>query len=410
MIKVAIFFTSASGQQIPAGELIVSDPDSQGRLQGQFRYHQSYLSSPFAIPLDPIHLPLSSEILDANRPQSGVHGVFEDSLPDDWGRKIMIRRYMLPRDKQRVPHYLQLLQGNGLGALSYGEGEKPLSATTTIDTCHLTQLQELAQKFEEDPVAVEDNFALLFQAGSSPGGARPKALIQDGQHEYIAKFASIRDQFAVVPLEAATMELAQLAGLSVAETKRVPCGETDILLVKRFDVHKNGGRHHLISMQTLLAADGYYTCGYRDMARVIRQVSDHVQQDLLQLYKQLVFNVLLGNTDDHLKNFCMMHNEKGWQLTPAYDLVPNIPLNQEHSLFINDSYQPPNRAALIREASSFLLKKKPAAEKTIDHILHGIRQWKQLFHKHSVPEHDIRILGKDIEKRIARIASSDDQS
>ncbi len=405
MIKLNVWFTSFSGKRIQAGELIVSEPDSQGRLQGQFRYHPEYLSSSFAIPLDPLQLALSSSVFDANRPKSGVHGVFEDSLPDDWGRKIMVRRYMLERNEQRVPYFLRLLGGNGLGALSYEDGNTTFPANESIDQCHLVTLQELAQQFEENPVTVEKEIALLFQAGSSPGGARPKALVKDNNREYLAKFSSIRDQFAVVALEAAAMEIAQLAGLNVAETKRVPCGQKDALLVKRFDINESGGRNHVTSMQTLLNAEGYYNAGYRDMAQVLRQVSDKPQEDILQLYKQLVLNVLLGNTDDHLKNFCMMYNGKEWRLTPAFDIVPNIGLNQEHVLHINNSYQPPDRAALIQESGFFLLKGKGLIEESIESVLHAALQWRQVFHKHGVPENDIAVLGKDIEQRIRRIAS-----
>lgn len=127
--------------------------------------------------------------------------------------------------------------------------------------------------------------------------------------------------------------------------------------------------------------------------------------DLLQLYKQLVLNILLGNTDDHLKNFCIMHDGKGWRLTPAFDLVPNIGLNREHVLHIDDLYQPPDRAALVREAGTFLLKRRQVVEETIEGVLQSVLQWKQLFHKHGVPEDDITVLGKDIEQRTGRILS-----
>ena len=119
------------------------------------------------------------------------------------------------------------------------------------------ELQRLAAKFEEDPTPMDDEMTLLFQAGSSPGGARPKALIKDKKKAYLAKFSSVRDQFDVVSLEAATMDLARQAGVSAAPTKLVPCGVKKALLVERFDIiNLTMGRNYFINMKTLLKADG----------------------------------------------------------------------------------------------------------------------------------------------------------
>ncbi len=117
MIRLDVWLTLPSGESVKAGSLVVADPDTAkgGRLQGQFRYTPGYLEHPGAFALDPLNLPLSAENFDANRPRAGVHGVFEDSLPDDWGRRLMIRRYNLNRDEARVPNLLRLLGGKGLG-------------------------------------------------------------------------------------------------------------------------------------------------------------------------------------------------------------------------------------------------------------------------------------------------------
>ena len=171
-----------------------------------------------------------------------------------------------------------------------------------VDGQHLKELQRLAGKFEEDATSVDEDLALLFQAGSSPGGARPKALNKESDRSFLAKFSSIRDQFDVVALEAATMALARRAGVNAAPTKLVPCGTKKVLSVERFDIDNAGmGRHHLISKQTLLKAEGYYNAGYRDIADIIRRVWTNPGQDLVRLFKQLLFNVMIGNTDDHLK-------------------------------------------------------------------------------------------------------------
>ncbi len=405
MIKLNVWLTLYQGQNLRVGELVVADPDLQGRLQGQFRYSQDYLNHMEAFPLDPIHLPLSAEVFNAERPYAGVHGVFEDSLPDDWGRRILARRYRLDRKDQRVPQFLGLLGEQGMGALSYSLDDNAPVKQDGVDGQYLEALQRLAGKFEEDATSVDDEMALLFQAGSSPGGARPKALIKDQNHAHLAKFASIRDRFDVVALEAATMELARRAGVGAAPSQLVSCGTRKALLVERFDINVAGGRNHLISMQTLLSAEGYYNADYRDMAAIIRRVSGNPGQDLVKLFKQLIFNVMVGNTDDHLKNFCMIFDGDGWKLSPAFDLVPNIGLNRDHVLRIGFDNVVANKKVLLLEAKSFGIKQQARADEIIEAMFSAVSNWQKVFNEFEVPDRDSKIIGKDIESRMARAMS-----
>ncbi len=115
-------------------------------------------------------------------------------------------------------------------------------------------------------------------------------------------------------------------------------------------------------MQTLLGAEGYYNLGYGDMAAIVRRVSSHPVLDLQQLFKQLVFNTMIGNTDDHLKNFCMLCDGQAWHFSPAFDLVPNIGLNREHVLRIGMANLVPNRDTLLAEAKKFGIKQRPKAD------------------------------------------------
>jgi serine/threonine-protein kinase HipA len=401
MIQLSVWLTLNEKTIMHAGDLVVADPDSRGALQGQFRYAREYLDWENAFPLDPVHLPLSAEICDAERPRAGIHGVFEDSLPDDWGRRLLSRKHALPRNEQRPPQLLRCLAGDGMGALSYSEGRKPPDTQELLDVCSLEDLQLLANRFEEDAYAVADEMALLFQAGSSPGGARPKVLVRDAGKSYIAKFQSMRDRFDVVALEAAAMELARRAGVDAAHSRCAPCGKSKILLVERFDRNTNSDtRSHVISMQTLLGADGYYSLGYRDMANIIKKISTDPAGDLKKLFKQLVFHVLIGNTDDHLKNFSMICDGESWRLSPAYDIVPNIGQNREHVLSIQYSTMVPNRAALLGEAKCFGLKQQVKANEIIESVLCEVKRWEEVFQQFKVPRRDIETIGGDITFRI----------
>jgi serine/threonine-protein kinase HipA len=408
MIRLDAWLILPSGESVKAGTLVVADPDNvRGALPGQFRYTPEYLENPKAFPLDPLHLPLSVDIFDADRPRAGVHGVFEDSLPDDWGRRLLVRRYKLGRKDQRIPQLLRLLGNQGLGALSYVEEGRPDLKTTGVPLCHLQELALLAEKFEQDGAVDDDELYLLFQAGSSPGGARPKALIKDESGAYLAKFASTRDQLDVVGLEAAAMELGRRAGIETADSRLLALGSRKCLLVKRFDINEAGGRNHLVSMQSLLKADGYYYAGYREMAEVIRHVSALPAQDLHKLYRQMVFNMMIGNTDDHLKNFIMLHNDEGWGLSPAFDLVPNIGFNREHVLRIGYDNRPPDLETLLQEAGHFGLKRRQQAQELVMEVHEAVLEWPAIFIANQVPAKDAESIGSDISRRLEKCSRSD---
>ena len=399
-MMLTVWLTLPVAEVVKAGELAIDEPDARGALEGQFRYTPEYLENPKAFPLDPLHLPLSVDIFDADRPRAGVHGVFEDSLPDDWGRRLLVRRYKLGRKDQRIPQLLRLIGNQGLGALSYMEKGRPDLKTTGVPLRHLQELALLAEKFEQDGAVDDDELSLLFQAGSSPGGARPKALVKDENGVYLAKFASAKDQLDVVSLEAAAMELGRRAGIEIAGSRLLALGSRKCLLVKRFDINEAGGRNHLVSMQSLLKADGYYYAGYRDMAEVIKHVSGFPARDLHKLYRQMVFNMMIGNTDDHLKNFIMLHNDEGWGLSPAFDLVPNIGFNREHVLRIGLDNRPPDLETLLQEARHFGLKRRQQTVEVIRKVHEAVSEWSTVFTACNVPEKDAQSIGKDINHRL----------
>jgi len=408
MIRLDVWLTLPAGENIKAGTLIVADPDdTSGALHGQFRYVSEYLEDPRAFPLDPLHLPLSAEIFSADRPHAGVHGVFEDSLPDDWGRRLMIQRHNLDRYEQRVPHLLRLLGNKGLGALSYVEEGEPELKRTEITSRYLHDLALLADKFEQEPTAVtDDELSLLFQAGSSPGGARPKALVKDANCSYIAKLSSIKDQVDVVGLEAGTMELSRSAGIETADSRIMDLGPRKCLLVKRFDTNDAGGYNHLISMQSLLKGDGYYNYSYSDLAVVIKHISTQPGHDLYRLYQQMIFNVMIGNTDDHLKNFLMLHDDRGWRLSPAFDLVPNIGFNREHVLRIGLDSRTPDIETLLAEAKHFGIKQHQKAVETVTEMCAFVSRWRLVYTTCGVPKKDSQIIGADICQRLKKICGS----
>ncbi len=170
----------------------------------------------------------------------------------------------------------------------------------------------------------------------------------------------------------------------------------------RFDQTPDGGRNHVISLQTLLAAEGYYTAGYADLSDVLRQVSDQPEHELPLLYRQMVFNAVLGNTDDHLKNFAMLHGANGWRLSPAYGLLPDVNERREHVLHFGAAGLMPTGAAMDTLASAFGIS-PGATSDILQQVLEACSAWRDRFRAAGVPEADITRLSGSIDQRMIRL-------
>ncbi len=403
MIALKVWLRTPEAAVLAAGELRVADPDPHrgGLLRGEFRYHPEFLDHPAAFALDPLHLPLAPGVFRAERPHAGVHACFEDSLPDAWGRGLLIRRHGLPRARQTPPELLARLGAEGLGALAYGADADPPAPVPAAPATALEALAEAAERYDRDPGGLGDQeLARLFRAASSPGGARPKLLVAEGPRGWIAKLPSTRDTVDMVRTEAASLALARDAGLRVPEFRVLDCGRRAALLVERFDETPVGGRYHVLSLQTLTGAEGYYRLGYDSLADCVRRVSSEPEADLPALYRQLVFNAVLGNTDDHLKNFAMRREATGWRLTPAFDLLPDVLQRGEHCLHFGAVGERPDAAAVRTLARAFGLSPRRAGT-IIGEVTSALAGWRERFADHGVPNADRAILGRDIERRLA---------
>jgi serine/threonine-protein kinase HipA len=397
MIRLVVWVTLASGEHERCGEMVCSDPDDRGRIGGAFRYTAGWIKHRSGFSLDPIELPLSEGEFACDRLQ-GVFRVFEDSLPDDWGRRLLIRKALLGRDRQTEPNLLAALNGHALGALSYYPEAFEPRHPSCASVIELENLVEAAQKYECGYELDDAELQMLFAAASSPGGARPKALVrtEDGE-QWVAKFPSAKDYMAMVPLEAATLALAQKAGLNVPQFRIERCGRHTVLLVKRFDLSDHGGRRHMISFQTLMQAQGYYALGYMDLFEMLRRVTDRPAIDIAAFYRQMVFNALIGNTDDHLKNFCLLHDDIGFHLSPAYDLLPDTAGRREHVLHFSASFLFPGIEQLILLGKRAQLSRP---ERIVEEVRSTVAAWESEFERWNVPEDDIRRLFSGIDGRL----------
>lgn len=401
MLFLDVIIIYPNNLKIKCGEIITGTPEGNGRIKGAFRYTPKYLQHPDAFPIDPANLPLVSKEFSSNRPQ-GIHGVFEDALPDDWGRKILVRKATLPPREQTEPKLLEALGNSGMGALCFETGKAiKTPRDPSADILHLEQLLELAVRYDAGEQLSDQDFCSLAVCGSSPGGARPKSLIRDKDNFlWLAKFPKHNDHFHVEQIEAATLKLAENSGLKVPDFKILTVGSRKALLVKRFDVADDSGRYHMISMKTVLNAQ--YYAWYEDIFKAVKKYSTQPSVDIPALFRQMVFNAAIGNTDDHLKNFCMLHKETGYCLSPAFDLLPDINGKRSHSLsFPKGSGEfSPNRSVLLAYAADLNIKNP---DSIIDAVIQAVSAWQDVYAAFDVPDTDIQKLDRDISYRLDKL-------
>ena len=400
-ISLYVSAVMPDGEVVSVGRLLSRNLHSSDRKEGFFKYDEGYLLRQGAYPLDPIHLPLGPGNFEAGRGEAGVHGVFDDSLPDAWGRTILAKRAGLDKSRLTSVRLLAALKGSGLGRLLYAEKypAKVRCVDQSIDFKRISAAIGEAGALEANIDTENKELKHILACGSSAGGARPKVLVRMDDHLWLAKFSSIRDigPALFVSLEQAGMLLAQAAGLNIPELKRVTVENREILLVKRFDVTAAGGRNAIVSMRTLTGEEDPYLVSYADVAGVVRRISDHPDVDLESLFRWMLVNVFLQNTDDHLQNFSMLHTDSGWMLSPAYDITPNI-YQESHILQINGKDGMFTGEDLISEGRRFGLSPQKC-RRLFDEVYVKLAGWEDVFEQCGVPGQHTQKLRESIKQK-----------
>lgn len=305
-------------------------PVVAGRLQRrddwlEFTYGRSYLDRHDAVPLYAPELPLRPGRI-APHGQLLAPGCITDAGPDAWGQRVIRHRLGgVSTDPDLLT--LLLMSGSGrFGALDFQQSPAdhvPRQGPATLD--QLLAVADLVNAGEPLP----DDLADAALRGTSLGGARPKAVIADGNRRMIAKFSMTTDTSNMVGAEALAMDLARRVGLHVAPTDVVQVEDRDVLLVERFDRDGSGGRHRAVSALTILGlradTEGRYAT-YTALADEIRLQFTDPAATLTELFGRIAFNMCVTNTDDHARNHAAFVDEGpgGMQLTltPAYDICP----------------------------------------------------------------------------------------
>ncbi|ODT74416.1 MAG: phosphatidylinositol kinase [Pelagibacterium sp. SCN 64-44] len=304
-----------------------------------FNYGRSYLERRDALPIYLPELPLRRGAIPPG-PSLTIAGCLRDGAPDAWGRRVILNRITgLRGDAARNVEFdeLTFMLNSGsdrAGALDFqssADSYRPREQRNAT----LEELLEAAERVERgDPIPAGLDTALFH--GSSIGGARPKALIEDGSRKFIAKFSATNDTYAVVKAEFLAMRLAARLGLGAATVELTEAAGKDVLLVERFDrafTSKGWTRRMMVSALTMFELDEMQAryASYADLADMIRARFTEPQPTLRELFGRLVFNVLCGNTDDHARNHSAFWDGRALTLTPAYDICPQARTGREAS-------------------------------------------------------------------------------
>ena len=356
-------------EPVVAGKL---EADDQGNVQ--FNYGKSYLerinANPPAISIYEPELPLKKGVLPLLDGLT-IPGCIRDSAPDAWGRRVIINKKLGRKGKNRDTDalgeltYLLESGSDRIGALDFQRSPSEY-VPRLANNVPLEELLQSAERVEQGvPLTPELDQALFH--GSSIGGARPKALIEDQGVKYVAKFSSSTDLYSVVKAEYIAMRLGALSGINVAPVKLVQTAQKDILLIERFDREKTGkgwARKAMVSALTLFGLDDMMAryASYETFAEIIRHRFDDPRETLEELFSRVVFNILCGNTDDHARNHAAFWNGKTLSLTPAYDICPQGRAGNEatQAMLISGENRLSNLKSCIDAAPHFLLSEDEA--------------------------------------------------
>jgi serine/threonine-protein kinase HipA len=361
---------------VTAGRFVLA-VDRRGMPEGRFVYGRSYLERRNAVELDPVELKLARRTY-ATVAMKGVFGALRDASPDYWGRRLIQRH--LGEAQPTEMDYLLHSPDDRAGALGFGLNVTPPAPRRDFNrTLELEKLQAIADAIvaDEEPDEAHpaadvdrDQVEKLLMIGTSMGGARPKAVVEDDDGLWIAKFNRTDDNWNNARVEHAMLVLARACGMLAAESRVTQAGGRDVLLVKRFDrerAEQGYRRARMVSALTLLRAEDTYQLrdrwSYVLLAEELRRACADPERNAAELFRRMCFNALISNIDDHPRNHAVIARDFDWALSPAYDLMPSTPVSIERrdlAMECGDAGRIANATNLLSQSARFLLEREEA--------------------------------------------------
>ncbi len=316
-----------------------------------FEYDADWIRNGFSI--SPFYLPLKPGLVMAKQdPFGGNFGVFDDSLPDGWGN-LLLDRYLQEKGidpyKLNVLERLSLIGSTGRGALEYRPDKSVATDEEFLDFDHLAKEAENILKSKESTGSVD----LFYKYGGSSGGARPKVFTKIDEREWLVKFKATSDPSNVGEIEYNYSILAKECGIRMAETRLFG---NHYFGVERFDRTPQGKIHTASAAGLLHANYRIPSLDYSILLKLTLNLTKDMEQ-VAEMFRLMVFNVLISNRDDHAKNFSFQWIDGAWKLSPAYDLLPSSGFNGYHTTTINGKGEP-TLADIIAVATEVGLSKQ----------------------------------------------------
>lgn len=363
-----------------------------------FEYDETWLGEPNAFAIDPENLPLHTGPQYRAAPHSGLPGAIRDTAPDRWGR-LLIKRAFRKAGEHRALSEVDFLLGindeTRIGALRFkraGEDDfdHDLGQHRVPPLISLPALLNAADAVNSDSESSAD-LRLLLNEGSPLGGARPKSAVRDHDGSLaIAKFPKKDDDRSIPHGEVLAMLLAKRAGISIADARLQDVAGRPVALVSRFD-RRAGQRVPFVSAMTLLGKDDGDEAAYTDIAEVIRRHSAAPIEDLRELWRRIVFNVMASNLDDHLRNHGFLYaGNNQWRLSPAYDLnpVPSSEKAREMTTWISEQGPDASVDQAMSVARYFRLRDQEA-QQVLGEVASAFDGWIELARRLGMSPRDI---------------------
>lgn len=389
---------------VTAGKFVLDNDRAAGVPLGRFVYGKSYLERSNAVPIDPVELVLGRSTYRTTA-LKGMFGALRDAGPDYWGRRVIEKHAGKPQLGEL--DYLLYSPDDRAGALGFGLNQLPPAPRRNYNsTLALEKLQGLADAIiaDEDTSSGTDAQQVqdLMLLGTSMGGARPKAVVEDEDGLWIAKFNRPDDKWNYARVEQAMLALARACGIQSAESKVLTVGDRDVLLVKRFDRERTDEgylRSRMISGLTLLRTEetsqSRTRWSYVLMVEELRRICATPKQDAQELFRRMCFNALISNIDDHPRNHALIAKDRDWRLSPAYDLTPSMPVSRERrdlALICGDMGRYAHADNLISQSARFYLTQDEARVLTSEMEKLVESSWYDIARREGVSERDCDII------------------
>lgn len=362
------------------------------RSGGVFIYDTSWVANGYALsPTLPLVTGAQSLVAEAGR----IPQVFSDSAPDRWGRGVIQRAWQ--NEGRGKPSDIDcLLAVNDrlrMGALRYTRGGEDLNAGSRIPKMLDLERLEAAARRTEDDLDDDEDIAVLFNAGSSLGGARPKAVIVDEHgHLMLAKFTSTKDTTETIAWEKVCLDIAARSGIRTPRSKLLRIANRPVLVMDRFDrEYTNDGTEHRIGYMSAMTLVDETDGGSSSMTQIADEFETIAApsgvNDTKEIWSRTALNLLVGNTDNHLRNHGFLRAKNGWRLAPAFDITPAT--SKVDFATPIDEGSPDNIDTLMDCAGLFGLSNVEAKER-LTTIVSTVDHWQEFARTHEIPEREDR--------------------